>query len=168
MQDLSNAIPSKKITTIKQWDEDSCGPASIEMVAKYFESAHTRESIIESSKYKERDGMTNVQLVETLNELGYKTAIKNSVSWDELQKLNTPDVVIVVSWMLNGYIGHFSVIDDVTETHISLAEPEAGNIVQLEKIVFMRLWMDYDEKWYPEVNTDIQLRWLCAVEKGSN
>jgi predicted double-glycine peptidase len=65
--------------------------------------------------------------------------------------------------MLNCYIGHFSVVDNVTDTHIYLNNPETGFIEKIEKIIFLRLWFDYDEHWYPEKNTDIQLRWMLMV-----
>ena len=64
-----------------------------------------------------------------------------------------------------GYIGHFSVVEKVSKDSIILADPHDGKDVKMKKIVFMRLWMDYDDLWYPSKNTDIQLRWMCVVTK---
>lgn len=52
-------------------------------------------------------------------------------------------------------------------SHIALADPDGDKYSRIEKIKFMRLWMDYDEVrgWYPIKNTDIQLRWMCIVLK---
>lgn len=65
--------------------------------------------------------------------------------------------------MLKGYIGHFSVLNHVTKTHIFVADPNVGRIVKMPKLVFLRLWLHYDELWYPIKNTDIQLRWMAIV-----
>jgi hypothetical protein len=39
----------------------------------------------------------------------------------------------------------------------------------MEKIKFLRLWLDYEakgtDKWYPEKNSDIQLRWMVVASK---
>jgi hypothetical protein len=56
----------------------------------------------------------------------------------------------------------------VTKDHIFLAEPDTGKIIKLQKIIFMRLWLDYEldeESWWPGENTDIQLRWMVVVGK---
>jgi hypothetical protein len=73
--------------------------------------------------------------------------------------------VVIVSWMLDGYIGHFSVVEAVTDEAIILAEPYAGKHITIQKLKFMRLWMGYDDMWYPIKNTDIRLRWMCIVKK---
>ena len=67
--------------------------------------------------------------------------------------------------MMLGYMGHFSVVEKVNKDFIELADPHTGKITKMKKIMFMRLWMDYDDMWYPIKNTDIQLRWMCVVSK---
>lgn len=155
-----------KIHPLKQGDGSACGPTSIKMAANYFGVPLSMKKIAEVSGYKKRGGMYNKDLVETFQKLGFKAEEKNTVTWEELQASNTKDKVIVVSWMLKGYIGHFSVVEKVTKDHIFLAEPDAGKIIKLQKIIFMRLWLDYEldeESWWPEKNTDIQLRWMVVV-----
>jgi ferredoxin-fold anticodon binding domain-containing protein len=66
---------------------------------------------------------------------------------------------------LRGYIGHVSVLEKVTNNYIFLADSEEGKITKLPRTIFLRLWFDYDEMWYPKKNTDIQLRWLVSVKK---
>ena len=71
--------------------------------------------------------------------------------------------------MLDGYIGHLSVLEKVDAKHIYLADPLQGKILKIEKIKFLRFWLDYEargtDKWYPEKNSDIQLRWMVVVKK---
>ena len=68
--------------------------------------------------------------------------------------------------MLNGYVGHYSVLDKVTSEHIYLADPEKSDIIKIPKFKFMRLWFDYEDIWYPQKTSDIQLRWLAVVKKS--
>jgi len=154
-----------KIKPLKQRDSIACGPTAIKMTIDYFGVPISFKEIARISKYKSLDGMSNIDLVNTLKSLGLETEISVTTSWEKLQSLNTEKNVIIVSWMFKGYIGHFSVVDKVSKTHIYLAEPTTGKVVKLEKIIFMRLWFDYDDMWFPEKNTDIQMRFMVVISK---
>jgi len=128
-----------KIKPIKQRDTSACAPTSIEMVLNYFDVSHTVKAVTKVTDYKKEDGMYNLQIVDALKKFGLNTKTKKNVSWEELEKLNTSDSAIIVSWMLEGYIEHVSVVEKVTDTHIFLAEPTTGKIMKIEKIKFLRL-----------------------------
>lgn len=154
-----------KIKPIKQPDESACGPTSVLMVSNYFKDKLTFEDIAIASQYIKRDGLSDNELVETLVELGYNVRHKDTARWSDLKQANSDNAVVIVSWMLDGYIGHFSVVEEVTDEAVTLAEPQTGKHITFEKIKFMRLWMGYDDVWYPVKNTDITLRWMCVVKK---
>lgn len=158
-----------KIKSIKQRDASACGPTCVEMVLRYFKVPHTVSEIARVTNYKKEGGLYNVQLVEALKSFGLKTKVHKNTSWEDLIKHNQEDTAIVLSWMLEGYIGHLSVLEKVNEKYIYLAEPTTGKIMKMEKLKFLRLWLDYEagstDKWYPEKNSDIQLRWMVAVSK---
>lgn len=154
-----------KIFPIKQRDALACGPTSIQMVLTYFKLPNSFKKIAEISQYKKRDGLSNKDLVETLRAFNLTVQEKANATWNDLARLNTPNKVIIVSWMKFGYIGHFSVIEKVDKNHIILVDPQEGKYSKVQKTIFMRLWMDYDDMWYPRKNTDIQLRWICIVSK---
>ncbi len=158
-----------KIQPIKQRDTIACGPTCIEMVLKYFDIPHTARDISRVTNYKKEGGVYNKDVVAVLQHYGLKTKVFKNASWEKLTELNTKDSVIVVSWMLDGYIGHVSVVEKVDEKHIHLAEPTTGKILKIEKIKFLRLWLDYEAKpevpMYPETKVNIQLRWMCVVKK---
>ena len=154
-----------KIHPIKQPDSSACGPTSIQMTMRYFRIPHSFKEIGKVSGYKKKGGLTNIGLVFALQKLGLKTKTKNTTSWASLKKLNTNKHVIIVSWMMKGYIGHFSVVEKVGDNFIILADPDTGTFIRMQRKIFMRLWMDYDDLWYPVKNIDIQLRWMCIVSK---
>lgn len=135
------------------------------MAVDYFKLPVSLNKINGTSKYRKKGGLYNKDLVRTLRELGLKTRVLTTATWSDLIRYNKIHNVIIVSWMLKGYIGHFSVVDEVTFKAVYLSEPESGKIIKLNKLVFLRLWFDYDPKWYPEKNTDINLRWMVIVSK---
>ncbi len=154
-----------KIKVIKQRDAVACGPTCIKMASDYFNTGYTYKQIATITQYKKRGGLTNEQIASALKQAGLKTAVKKNSDWQDLKKNNIPEKVIIVCWMLKGYIGHVSVVEKVTQSHIYLADPEAGKIIKMQKLIFLRLWMDYDGLWYPKKNTDIRLRWIVVVSK---
>jgi len=154
-----------KIKLIKQKDSSACGPTSIKMAVDYFSFPISLSKINKISQYRKKSGLYNTDLVKTLNDLDLKNKVVANAKWSDLLRYNKPNNVIIVSWMLRGYIGHFSVVDKVNTKAIYLAEPESGRIIKLDKLVFLRLWFDYDPKWYPEKISDIHLRWMVVVSK---
>jgi len=113
--------------------------------------------------------MYNRQIVSVLQKFGLKTKVDKETSWEKLMESNTPDSVIIISWMLDGYIGHVSVVEKVDQKYIYLAEPTTGKILKIEKFKFLRLWLDYEAQkavpMYPESKSNIQLRWMVVVKK---
>jgi ABC-type bacteriocin/lantibiotic exporter with double-glycine peptidase domain len=155
-----------KIKPIKQRDDSACGPASIQMACKYFDTTHSYPRIIKAAKYQRSEGMSNADITKALLKIGFSVREKRNLTWAQLSRLNTKKHVLIVSWMLKGYIGHFSVVDRITKNYIYLADPETGRIEKLEKIIFMRLWFDYDDLWYPKKSSDIKLRWAAIVSRA--
>ena len=154
-----------KILPIKQKDDSACGPTTIQMVLAYFGLSYSFEKIARISQYKKKGGLSNRDLVKTLEALDFTVREKANATWADLIRLKAANKVIIVSWMKFWYIGHFSVVEKVSKQHITLSDPYDGKSAKMGKIVFMRLWMDYDDMWYPLKNTDIQLRWMCVISK---
>lgn len=154
-----------KFRPIKQSDVSACGPATIEVVANYFGIKTSKVSIKKIAKYNKKEGMSNSNIVDTLRLLNLKVVERANATWKDLEKLNSKKHALIVSWMLKGYIGHVSVVEKVTDTYIFLADSVEGKIIKLPKLVFLRLWMDYDDMWYPKKPSDIQLRWMALISK---
>ena len=158
-----------KIRPLKQRDSNACAPTCIEMALNYFDIPYTVKQIADITNYKKEGGMYNRQIISVLKTFGLKPKISKNTSWEKLQKSDSPDSVIIVSWMLDGYIGHVSVVEKVDGKYIYLAEPTTGQILKIERLKFLRLWLDYEAKaevpMYPESRSDIQLRWMVVITK---
>jgi len=139
------------------------------MALSYFDVPHTIKQISDITDYKKEGGMYNRQIVSVLQKFGLKTKVDKETSWEKLMESNTPDSVIIISWMLDGYIGHVSVVEKVDQKYIYLAEPTTGKILKIEKFKFLRLWLDYEAQkavpMYPESKSNIKLRWIVVVKK---
>lgn len=158
-------LKTMKFRPIKQSDASACGPTAIKVVADYFEIKASAAYIKRLAKYDKNEGVSNSDIVRTLRLLHLKVQEKANASWKDLDKFNSKKHAVIVSWMFKGYIGHVSVLEKVTKTHIFLADSIEGKIIKLPKLVFLRLWMDYDGMWYPKKQSDIQLRWIALISK---
>jgi ABC-type bacteriocin/lantibiotic exporter with double-glycine peptidase domain len=143
----------------------SCGPVCIKMAADYFGLPYSLAYIDEVSRARERGGLTNDELIRTLRRLGFAVRPRVRGSWQDLRTLNTAGRLIILAWMLEGYRGHFSVLDRATSEHIYIADPEVSGVRRLPKHTFMRLWFDYDNIAYPRTRSDISLRWMALVSR---
>src|SRR3989344_5879963 len=132
-----------KIKPIKQRDDSACGPTSIQMILNYFKIPYTFKEIAKVSGYKKKGGLYNKDLVLTVKKFGLNVQEKANSTWTDIGRFNKPDNVIIVSWMMKGYIGHFSLVEKVNKDSIGLADPDTGNITKMKKISFLRLRMDY-------------------------
>jgi ABC-type bacteriocin/lantibiotic exporter with double-glycine peptidase domain len=156
----------EKITPIRQRDDSSCGPASIAMIARFFGRKESMTEIERLTGYKKGKGVWNADIVAALRALGLTAREKSNVTWAQLQKTaNKPNTAVLVCWMHRGLVGHYSVVEEVTDDTIRLADPYEGAIVEMDKGSFLCLWMDYENMAYPKKNTDIQLRWMVVVTK---
>jgi len=45
-----------------------------------------------------------------------------------------------------------------------LADPDNGRHRRLPKEVFLRLWFDYDDVFFPKKARNIHLRWATVIE----
>jgi len=154
-----------KIRSLKQKHGSGCGPTSIKMVTDYFGIKMLQKDIEKFCGDWKKGGTNNKKLVTALKKTSLSVEASYNSDWKDLVAQNNNDKVIVVSWMLRGYIGHFSVVEKIDKKHIWLADPESGKIIKLQKIIFMRLWFDYDDLWYPERNSDFKLHWMAIVSK---
>ena len=55
-------------------------------------------------------------------------------TWDKLVAQNTSSQVVIVSWMLRGYISHFSVVDKINDKYIGLQIKPVNDGIQLPEI----------------------------------
>ncbi len=154
-----------KIKPIKQKNGLACGPTCIFLVDRYFGGNAGFKEIEKITQYKSKGGLDDADIVAVLNRLGYQAKRLKNCTWEDIVKYNTDESVLIVSWMLDGYKGHVSIVDKVVGDNIYLIDSEEGKVIKMNKIKFMRLWMEYDGHDWPNVPGDISLRTMIVVNK---
>lgn len=150
------------VRSIKQKAGYTCGPTCIAMLAKYYNLQLSWAAIMRACRI-DRNGMSNDDLVQALRRLGFSVEARSRLSWNDMRAFSRKRLPVVIAWMLHGYIGHFSIAVDAGERHLVLADPDSGKLRKLHKDVFMRLWFDYDEAFFPKRAKDLHLRWGAII-----
>lgn len=150
------------IPVLRQRNGFDCGPTCIAMVGRFYEAELSRWRIMRTCNI-DRNGMSNDDLVKAMKKLGFSTSARQRNSWKELRENYRQRLPQIIAWMMHGYIGHFSVVVEVGKNHVVLADPDTGRHRRILKPVFMRLWFDYDDVFFPRRAKDIHLRWAAVV-----
>ena len=150
------------IKPIKQNTGYTCGPTCIAMLAKFYGVRVSWAKVMRSCKI-DRNGMSNDDLVRALRKLNFSVSKKSRNTWKDLRKNYHDRIPVVVAWMLHGYIGHFSIVVEVGKNHLVLADPDTGKHRRMPKEIFMRLWFDYDDIFFPKRAKKIHLRWGAVI-----
>lgn len=151
-----------KITPIEQKTGYTCGPTCIAMLADFYDANLSWSRIMRACKI-DRNGMSNDDFTNALRRLDFIVTKRSRNTWKDLQSCYKKRLPVVVAWMLHGYIGHFSIVVEVTRTYIVLADPDNGLHRKMSKEIFMRLWYDYDDVFFPKSVKNIHLRWAAVI-----
>ncbi|MDP3963488.1 MAG: cysteine peptidase family C39 domain-containing protein [bacterium] len=151
------------IRPIKQKAGYTCGPTCIAMLARYYDIPLSWAAIMRACKI-DRNGMSNEDLVRALRRLHFSVRARKRWSWNELKGFYRERIPVVIAWMLQGHEGHFSIVAEVGKNHVVLADPDGGKHRRMPKDVFMRLWFDYDDVFFPKRAKDLHLRWGAVVK----
>ena len=151
-----------RVPLLKQQTGYTCGPTCMQMLTRFYGKEVSWAEIIRASKI-DRNGMSNEDMVRALRKLRFIVHAKKRNTWKDLQENYRNRYPTIIAWMLHGYIGHFSVVVAVNNTYIMLADPDTGRRRKLSKDVFMRLWFDYDDVFFPKRAKDLHLRWAATI-----
>jgi len=182
---IGNVVPLMKQTY------GYCGPTSVRIDALRYgivipEKEIARRSLEPSKEYKDweavlrEDGVEWDGLVRAARSIGLQAEKDDNCTIDdlvtELKKGRTP----LVDWMVpareerkNGKShivwvgeGHYSVVADVTDKYIMLADPYIGRIRKMEHVDFLRWWFDFDNI-PPKRKEDFYLHRMIRIWKRS-
>ncbi len=155
------------IPVLKQKNGHDCGPTCVAMVGRFYDRTFSRARLLRACNI-DRNGMSNDDLVQALKKLGFSVSARSRNSWKDLRENYRKRLPTIIAWMMHGYIGHFSVVVEVGKNHVRLADPDNGRHRKLPKEVFMRLWFDYDNVFFPKRAKDVHLRWAVVVRGSRN
>jgi ABC-type bacteriocin/lantibiotic exporter with double-glycine peptidase domain len=150
------AISPIKLKPIRQ-SSGFCGPACLSSLLDFYGVKMSERQLGDLCRTTTHSGTEPEMLVHVLNDLGFKTIDKQKGTWNDLKKLVTRGTPVLVDWWSNfgePAEGHYSLVYKVTDTHISIMDPEIGSYRRMGKERFMKQWYDFyldgrkNDRWY--------------------
>ncbi len=151
--------------------QSMCGPASLKMVFDYYGIEKSEAEIAKMCHVDESLGTDAKTLKRVAEELGFKVAIKNHSTFENIQMWLDKKVPVIVNWFTRGRAddedskvadGHYSVVVGLDDEFIYIQDPEIGKLRKIEREDFMKVWFDFTGK-YIDPN-ELVIRQLIAVE----
>lgn len=130
------------IKPFKQSDDSRCGPACIKMALDYYGIEASEDELCERCDHTYELGCTNVQMKEALEAYGLSCNIKEESNFEQLTYFVNRNIPVIVDWF-SVDCGHSSVVVDLDEEYIYLADPELGEVRKMLREEFMRVWFDW-------------------------
>jgi predicted double-glycine peptidase len=131
--------------------DNMCGPASLKIILSYFGVEKSEQELAELVG-KTNLGTNDTGIKFAAEALGFKVAINNESSFDDIQKWLDRGVPVIVNWFTRGRAdytnsdvadGHYSVVSGLDQNNIYLQDPEIGEERTINRNDFMKVWFDF-------------------------
>lgn len=138
-----------------------CGPASLQWALARCGVSRSQQALARRCKTTQRRGTSNSRLAAAPTWYGLSATVQERVSWKKLISLVRLGSPVIVGWYsdFNEPFGsHFSGVLKVTDTSITLMDPELGAPRTMSRRFFLKRWHDYDSAKRRSLR-----RWLVAI-----
>ncbi|MBX4200063.1 C39 family peptidase [Candidatus Parcubacteria bacterium] len=134
-----------------------CGPASLASLLDFYGYHTSEEELVKICNATEEFGTEPGDLVRGAESLGFRVVAKAEGTWEDLERLVQEGTPVLVNWWSDyeePYDGHYSVVSEMSDTHITLMDPEIGADRRIEKEKFLNKWYDFyrdgrtNYRWY--------------------
>lgn len=113
-----------------QHDETDCGPACLQMVARFYGKQFPL-NYIKRVSYQKRTGVTLLALSDAAEQMGLRT-IGLKLNWLQIKNIQTP---CIITWNKK----HFVVVFKITNKHVIVGDPAQG-IIRYSHQAFKKSW----------------------------
>lgn len=135
----------KNFTIYKQSDDSRCGVACVQMILDYYKlPIPSEEEICKQLNHSYELGCTNYAIVHCLIKNGVEAVFLENCDIREIKNYLEDDEIVIIDWMKQG-VGHASVVVDVDDQYVTIADPEEGCLVKMSHHDFMSQWYDWTE-----------------------
>lgn len=119
-----------------------CGPASLKMVLGYLGLEKTEAELAALTKCTEERGTAARDIVAAAQSLGFQAFLKDEASLADIREwVIGRQLPVIIAWFAHDD-DHYSVVVDITDTHISIADPETATVERLLCADFEKVWYD--------------------------
>jgi ABC-type bacteriocin/lantibiotic exporter with double-glycine peptidase domain len=133
------------------------------MLFAYYGKRISQRRIGRLARTTRKHGTTAERLVRVAKQLGFTASIKDSASFDDIQRQLRRGVPPIVDWFSTDE-GHYSVVVGLDKRRIYLADPELARVRALDRATFYRVWFDF-RGGHIKRPSDIHLRRMILVKE---
>jgi len=118
----------------------SCGPGSLVMAYQGHEFSITEDKIIADMGLTD-DGASWYQMKMHVDQSGFEYAFKRRAKYEDLYGLTYP-IVCYMTYRSGKPDFHFSVVYQIDDVSITLADPSFGDTITYKRDTFIKDWHD--------------------------
>lgn len=144
------------ISPFKQSDSSLCGPAVIKMILSYYGIDALESEIAIRCEHNYKEGCTDLQMKAAIESYGLAVNIYNDSTLESLEYWLQHHIPIIVDWFTPGTgsgleempDGHSGIVVEIDKEKVYLLDPEIGQIRNIDREDFMRVWFDWKHDPY--------------------
>jgi len=149
-----------KIKPFKQ-SPGFCGPACLKMIFSYYGVEKSEKELARISKCSRKMGVNAKGLLSAARLLGFKGAVRDYSSFEEIESYLKKNVPVIVAWFSTDE-KHYSVVVDIDREYIYLQDPEIGRVRKLELGIFKKTWFDFPGEFIKSIK-DLVIRRIIVI-----
>lgn len=123
-----------------------CGPAALKIALSCFGVNVSEARLTRLAGANKEKGADAKGLVRAARSLGFRAVLRDLLTIENLRKAVAKNIPVIVDWF-SVDDGHYSVVVDVDDENVLLADPELGHTRAMRHEEFLRVWFDY--RGYP-------------------
>ena len=148
-----------RLPFFRQKTEYTCGPATLEMVFKFFGLKLKEKSIARIAKTNEKDGTNHSGLINTARKEGFYCFVHEYAHLSDIQRFLEEGLPVIVHYTEpESEIGHYAVVVGLSKWEVILNDPWDGRGFRIGKKEFVERWT--------KVSTDYHAHgWLMVLSR---
>ena len=153
------------ILPLKVWlqsDDSLCGPASIKMIADWYNLDYTEAQLAKLCNHSYEKGCTNEDIVRTLTQIGFNPKLVRESSIEQIEEEIKKGKPVIIDWFIGDPAnGHSSVVIGYDDANLIILDPLKVEPVVVDKTDFLICWFDYTE--VPITRDNLELRVMITL-----
>lgn len=131
----------------KQINDYSCGPASLQMVLKYFGNYIPQDVLAMQLKTQKDDGTDHSDLIRVALENGLYCYVNRNSTLHEIIYFLSRDLPVIINFMEpSGNDAHYAVVIGFNKNNLILNDPWNGRQFQIDSDWFVEHWYDTENR----------------------
>lgn len=132
------------------------------MILRYYGMRTTERHLAQLSGCTFEEGTTAEGLRTAADTFGCKTNIYTDGSIEDMRQWIEQEIPVIVHWFSTD-TGHYSVVVNITDTHITLLDPDTGKHRRYTHDTWHHIWFGFKQTWIRSGNDLIVRRYIVVL-----